>query len=465
MLISRALRVRRKDVVALAGGGGKTTLMFRLAEELTGAGSQVVTTMTTRIFAGQMALAPAALVLQDEAALLQQLPGLLAKHRHVLLAGSIEAEADKVQGLAPDLVNRLAALSFVDVMIVEADGSRRLPFKAPADHEPVIPSGTTIVVPVVGMDVLGRSLTAENVHRPDRIAALTGAAPGDPVTPEMIAAVVAHPAGGAKGAPPGARLIPFLNKAEDAGTLAAARVTARMLLETARVDSVLIGAAAGRDPIREVWSRAGAVILAAGRASRFGSLKQVLPWGGQPLVAHVTDQALACHDISRVAVTIGAEAHAVRLALGERAVRTVPVPNWAEGQSRSVKKGLGALIGGGTARTDAGAEAEAQGALGAVLFLLADQPGVTPDLLSALVQRHRETLAPVVAPRYRNQRGNPVLFDRSTFDEFQALQGDAGARPILQARPDEIAWVDWPTPEVIQDIDTADDYRPPALDD
>jgi len=103
-----------------------------------------------------------------------------------------------------------------------------------------------------------------------------------------------------------------------------------------------------------------------------------------------------------------------------------------------------------------------QGAIGAVIFLLADQPGVTPELLSALVRRHRETLASVVAPRYLGQRGNPVLFDRSTFDEFSQLQGDVGARPILQARQGEIAWVDWPTPEVIQDIDTTDDYRPPA---
>ena len=77
-----------------------------------------------------------------------------------------------------------------------------------------------------------------------------------------------------------------------------------------------------------------------------------------------------------------------------------------------------------------------------------------------MIQRHRETLAPVVAPRYRGQHGNPVLFDRSTFPEFARLTGDVGARPIIQAHSDEIAWVDWPTPEIIQDIDVARDYRP-----
>jgi len=462
VLISHALRIRRKDMITLVGGGGKTTLMFRLAGELADAGAHVVTTMTTRIFAGQMALAPAALVLEDETSLLAQLPGLLSEHRHVLIAGSVEVEADKVQGLASNLVDRVAALAIVDVTIVEADGSRRLPFKAPADHEPVIPGDTTIVVPLVGMDVLGRPLTAENVHRPQLVAALTGAAPGDPVTPEMIAAVVAHPSGGAKGVPRDARLVPFLNKVEDAGGLAEARLTARMLLESPNVDSVLIGATASEDPVREVWGRVGVVVLAAGGASRFGALKQVMPWGGKPLVAHVVDQALGCPEIRRVAVTIGAGADEVRLALGERDVRAVPVPDWAEGQSRSVQTGLRALLGEPVAGDNIGEEAARQGALGAVIFLLADQPGVTPGLLSALVRRHRETLASVVAPRYLGQRGNPVLFDRSTFDEFSQLQGDAGGRPILQARQGEIAWVDWPTPEVIQDIDTTDDYRPPA---
>ena len=127
------------------------------------------------------------------------------------------------------------------------------------------------------------------------MAELTGAALGDPVTPAMIAAVLAHPQGGAKDAPPTARVIPFLNKAEDEASLAAAREIARLLLQAGqpRIDSVLIGAAQGDDPVREVWGRAGAVVLAAGEAKRFGALKQVLPWRGVPLVAHVADQAFA----------------------------------------------------------------------------------------------------------------------------------------------------------------------------
>ncbi len=450
MLLSVALRTHPKDLVVLTGAGGKTTLMFRLAGELATAGYRVVTTMTTKIFVGQMAQAPARLVLQGEGALLAQLPALLAEHGHVLIAGGTIVAEDKVQGLAPRLVDRVAAHPAVDAVLVEADGSRRLPFKAPAPHEPVIPGAATIVVPVVGLDVLGRPLDAKAVHRPQLVAELTGAEPGQPVTPEMIATVLAHPQGGAKEVPPAARLIPFLNKVEDEASLAAAQDIAHRLLLHPRVDSVIIGAAQAVDPVQEVWGRVGAVVLAAGEARRFGTLKQLLPWRGRPLVVHVAEQASSCRDVDRIVITVGAGAAQVQDALANRSIQIVPVPNWAEGQSRSVQAGLAALL------------SEGESEISSVLFLLADQPGVSPELLSALVRRHRETLVPVVAPRYRGKRGNPVLFDVATFPEFAALDGDIGARPIIQAHASEIAWVDWPTPEILHDIDTAEDYHPPT---
>ena len=453
MLIHDALRIRKGDVIVLVGGGGKTTTMFRLADELTTMGLKVVTTMTTKIFVGQMSRAPARLVLQGEGALLAQLPGLLAEHGEVLVAGGTLVEEDKVQGLEPDFVDRIAAHPAVDAVVIEGDGSRRLPFKAPAAREPVIPSSATLVTPIVGLDVVGCPLDAEHVHRPERVAALTGASLGDPVTPAMIAAVLRHPDGGAKAVPASARLVPFLNKAEDEARLCAAREIARLLLRaegSPRIDSVVIGAAQAADPVREVWGRVTAVVLAAGQSKRFGTLKQVLPWRGMPLVAHVAHQALACEDVDAVIVTTGAEGEKVRSAVAQldadARLTTVNILDWKVGQSRSVRTALAA------------AQARQSGALEGVLFLLADQPGITPELLSALIRRQRETHAPVIAPRHKGQRGNPVLFDRRTFPEFDWITGDEGARSIIHRHQDAIAWVDWPTAEILQDIDTPHDY-------
>ena len=195
-----------------------------------------------------------------------------------------------------------------------------------------------------------------------------------------------------------------------------------------------------------MWSRVGVVVLAGGDAQRFGSLKQLAPWQGRPLVAHMAAEAVGCADVCCTMVTTGAGADEVAAAVAGERVTPAHAPDWAAGQSRSVQAGLAALM-------------HAEPNVGAAIFMMADQPGVTPALLSALIQRHRKTLAPVVAPRYVGRRGAPVLFDRAVFAEFAGLRGDVGGRPIIAADTEEIAWLDWPTPEVIQDIDTPEDYR------
>ena len=453
MRLADALRVSRGDVITLVGGGGKTTAMFALARELVEDGLRVVTTMTTHIFLGQMKHAPAYLDLEGGETIGDSLARLLHKHRHVLVISGQAAEADKAAGVAPSVVDLLATHESVDAVIVEGDGARRLPFKAPADHEPVVPSSTTVLVPVAGLDVVGQPLRADWVHRPELVASLTGAMLGEPVSPEILAAILAHPRGGAKALPPGARLAPLLNKADTSERLGVAREVAGRLLTAAGVDSVLLGAVRNADPVQETWTRVGAVVLAAGEAKRYGALKQLLDWKGKPLVAHVANQALACSDIDRVVVTVGAGAERVRAALQGHDVQIVDVPDWQAGQSRSVLASLAAL-------TQPSPAFGNQEPCGAVIFLLADQPGVSPPLLAALIQRHRETLAPVVAPRFGGHHGNPVLFDRATFAEFASLAGDVGARDIISAHREEIAWVDWPDASVFADIDTPQDYQP-----
>jgi molybdenum cofactor cytidylyltransferase len=349
----------------------------------------------------------------------------------------------------PEVVDRIAAARIADVIIVEADGSRRLPFKAPAPHEPVVPACTTILVPLVGLDILGQPLDAGHAHRPEVIASLSGAEMGAPITAQTVARVVAHPQGGAKGLAPGVRLVPFLNKADLPGAEASGRELARQLLEFPAVDEVIIAAAETGEPVRGAWGRVGAVVLAAGQGRRFGGLKQVMPWGGKPLVAHVAEQALACEDVATVVVTEGAHSGQVAAAV-ESLARTgrltvAPVPDWAAGQGRSAAAGLRAAL-------------TVCASLSAAIFLLADQPGISPELLSALIERHRETGALAVAPRFQGARGNPVLFDRRAFAQLQSLTGDSGGRSILRGREDEIAWVDWQSDEILRDIDTREDY-------
>jgi molybdenum cofactor cytidylyltransferase len=254
MQLTEALGLRSRETVAFVGGGGKTTAMFRLAGELAAAGHRVVTSTSTRLAVREVALAPECLACQDADCLLAALPAVLARGRSVLAVESINIEQDRVGGLKVQVLERIAALADVDFLLVEADGSRELPFKAPAAYEPLIPGCATIVIPVVGLDVLGLPLTSEHVHRPGAVAALAQVGVGEPITPTVVAAVLGHRQGGAKNAPPLARVIPLLNKAETALKREAAFEIARLLLQRPWIERVLIGAVATPDAVRIVTS-------------------------------------------------------------------------------------------------------------------------------------------------------------------------------------------------------------------
>lgn len=252
MTLADALRMAADESVALVGGGGKTTAMFRLAREVVDRGGRAITTTTTRIFGAQIALAPAHVPAAD--ATRERVAAALADHGHVLVIGPTEAGSGKAEGVSLDLFRRLRDWFPDACLLNEADGSRMRPFKAPADYEPVIPAETTLVVPVVGADVLGKPLDADHVHRPELVSALCGAPLGAPITPAIVARVLAHADGGRKGVPPGARIVVLINKVELADR-APARETAACLLREPAIHSVVLGNVRANDPVLEVCTR------------------------------------------------------------------------------------------------------------------------------------------------------------------------------------------------------------------
>jgi probable selenium-dependent hydroxylase accessory protein YqeC len=251
--LTDALRMAPDEVVALVGGGGKTTAMFRLAREVVEGGGRAITTTTTRIFGAQIALAPAHVPAASVTR--ERLAAELALHRHVLVIGATDPDSGKAEGISLDLFRHVRAW-FPDVCLLnEADGSRMRPFKAPADYEPVIPAETTLVVVVVGADVLGRSLDAEHVHRPELVATLSGAPMGAAITPAIVARVLADPQGGRKGVPAGARVVVLINKVEGLPDRAPARETAERLLRDPAIHSVVLATLRAEDPVLEVCAR------------------------------------------------------------------------------------------------------------------------------------------------------------------------------------------------------------------
>jgi molybdenum cofactor cytidylyltransferase len=251
--LADALGLDGREAVALVGGGGKTTAMFRLAREIVARGGTAITTTTTRIFAAQIARSPAH-VSADEAAP-ERIATALAAHGQVLVIGATDPATGKAEGVDVERFEQLRAWFPEACLLNEADGSRMRPFKAPAAHEPVIPPATTVVLALVGADVFGKPLDAEHVHRPELVSALSGAVRGGPVTPDVVARVLAHPEGGRKAVPARARLVVAINKVEALPDGTVARETAARLLAEPAIERVLLTALRDDDPVREICRR------------------------------------------------------------------------------------------------------------------------------------------------------------------------------------------------------------------
>ncbi len=185
-----------------------------------------------------------------------------------------------------------------------------------------------------------------------------------------------------------------------------------------------------------------AVVLAAGAARRMGRTKQLLPLAGRPLVWHAA--AAACRAFGDVVVVTGSQGAGVAAAVADLPVRLAPNPDWQTGQASSLRAGVAAL----------------RPETGAAVFLLADQPFVTPALLDALAAAYRAGGGTIYAPVAGGRRGNPVLFDLGRWrQEMMTLEGDAGARAIVAAHPDEVVAVPVADAAVFLDIDTPADYE------
>ena len=203
----------------------------------------------------------------------------------------------------------------------------------------------------------------------------------------------------------------------------------------------------------DMSSPVAAVVLAAGQSSRMGQLKQVLPWGaGGTVIGEVIRRLRRVAALSEIVVVTGRDRERVEACVAQAllgadeaeapAVRMVFNPKFAEAEmARSVETGLNALP---------------ENIL-AALVVLGDQPQLRPEVVAALLQRWRETQAPVVAPFYQGQRGNPVVLDRAVWPLVRALPDSANPRQIFQAAG-RIERVEVADDTILRDLDTPEDY-------
>ena len=208
-------------VFSLTGGGGKTSLMYRWAACLQASGRPVITAATTKLADTPRRDSRFVAVSSCKAAITAveqmvsgQKSAFCLQAPLVTLVSVRPAPPGKLSGIEPEWIDSLSA-QFPDVFfLVEADGAAGKSLKGYQSYEPVIPTSTSLLVPVIGLDVLNGPADAEQVHRPELFRRISGLGENAPISIEAICSALLHPEGYLCRIPPQATVLPFLNKAE-----------------------------------------------------------------------------------------------------------------------------------------------------------------------------------------------------------------------------------------------------------
>lgn len=214
--LQHALDLKGGGVVSFVGAGGKTSLMFRLAQELSNSGDTVLTTTTTKIYKPTKIESPEVIVGPSIEELLRTRFNLLDKFDHITMAsGEVQSDNVKLTGFLPEEIDKLYKSRRFKWILVEADGAKGRPIKAPASHEPVIPACSSWVVGVLGLDGVGQQMNEKWVFRPEEFKKITGTSFGEPLSGSKMAECICHDEGLFKKSPLRSSLIVFLNKADN----------------------------------------------------------------------------------------------------------------------------------------------------------------------------------------------------------------------------------------------------------
>lgn len=213
----------RNGIVCAVGAGGKKTTLYRLATahpSRVGLTASVTTIPVPEQYRDQDVVLPPDLVRDAVMA--------ATDARRIAFAASSDKPGCR-GGLPPALIADIHRAAALDATYVKADGARMRWIKAPDDHEPQVPPGTTTVIPIVSACVFAQPLSDKIAHRPDRIAALTGAVLGEPLTPIHVARLLSHSHGALCGSDD-ATVVPVINMIDNETLEAAAIETARSAL-------------------------------------------------------------------------------------------------------------------------------------------------------------------------------------------------------------------------------------------
>ncbi len=445
--LTAVLALKNPVVISFFGGGGKTALIYKLAEELVCLGRKVLLTTTTKIFPFQdIPLFTA----NDPGSPICNLQNHF-KNNNLAVYGRMINSDNKLEGINSDDIC-LIKKQLPVVVLVEADGSKGRPIKGYSAHEPAIPACSDLNIAVIGADALDAAVTSASVHRPFEFAASVNASEGAIIDEKLIANTFSAMLGLGRLQAPGADNRCVLNKADllvNAGQTML-RIAEMLSNQHNRPEHLYATAALSQWPVKVILNLSSrkpeadvsAVVLAAGTATRMGEDKLLLPLGGLTILEYTLGQ-LAAAGMEDIIVVIRPDSPWPDK-LDQSKYNLAVNKKYLNGMSSSLKTGLSAV------------NSKAQG----VIFALGDQPLIPPAVYRELVESYNRNLKLITCPVYQGKRGNPTLFDRRTWPALNNLSGDRGGRSLFSKLPaSEIDYVDTKHHAVTIDIDSPEDYR------
>lgn len=420
MNLIQAFGFTQKEIISFIGTGGKTSVLFQIARQYK---CPVLITTTTHISELETGLADHHIVLDENNHLkaidLNNLKGV------ILITGP--RTLDAMYG-SPKLTEMEEIYQCSQnnqfPLLIEADGSREESFQTTEDNEPEIPTFSTCVVNVVDLAAIGKPLGEEWGFRSDKFSEASDLGEGEIISANSLTKILSSKNGCLKYIEDNVNKYLIFIQADNIQLQALAGKMADDLIPF--YEKIVICQLSADQQLITRKKPIGAIILAAGGASRFGKAKQLNIWREKSYTENAVIAAQLA-GLAPIIVVTGYEHENLERILKIYPVQTVFNPEWEKGQSTSMKIGLGHL------------EKSTQG----VIFLMADQPQVSVTLIRALMEHAYLTNRQVISPMIDGNRSTPIYFDQKVFPELMKVEGDQGGRSILSMYPPLlIEWFD-----------------------